>query len=324
LSVAHEREACSPAGGRDAAAARWHLAHGAHLAACLALLAARGRQAVVQRDAGAVLDALIVCGLAPHWIAPVRAADPAAGLRVTPTALDAALRAAPGARAALVASGEPDVAALVESAHGHGAALVIDAADAEAAGAAVAGGADLVIAATPEAGGASPGRDAAAMDATSRFTRRRRERGGAALLHGPDAERWLPAAAIERAVTLAAGRAAAPLLPFPRAVVSARPVEAATRRFTRAVPRIEPGPTVCSPRAAWLAPQERVTPAEAVGRIAAEALTPAVPGVPAVLPGERLVPDVVATLRAIVDGGGTVDGAVDGLATIAVVAEPRR
>jgi hypothetical protein len=43
-----------------------------------------------------------------------------------------------------------------------------------------------------------------------------------------------------------------------------------------------------------------------------------------VLPGERLVPDVVATLRAIVDAGGTVHGAVDGLATLAVVAGHRR
>jgi hypothetical protein len=330
VSVTREREARAPGGGRDAEAARWHVTHGAHLAACLALLAARGRQAVVQRDAGAVLDALIVSGLVPHWLAPAGVAD---ALRVTPAGLDAALTAAPGARAALVASGEPDAAvadveALVEVAHGHGAALVIDAAGPQAAGTAVAGGADLVIAAglgaPTDATAAGRARDVDALDAAKRFTRRR---AGAALLHGPDAERWLPATAIERAVTLAGGRAAAPLMPFPRSVPSpgARPVDTAEpRRFARTVPRIQPGPTVCSPRAAWLAPQERVTPADAVGRIAAEALTPAVPGVPAVLPGERLVPDVVATLRAVVDAGGTVHGAVDDLATLAVVAEPRR
>jgi hypothetical protein len=322
LSVTREREARAPATGRGAEAARWQVTHGAHLAACLALLAARGRQAVVQRDAGAVLDALIVSGLTPHWLAPARVAD---ALRVTPAGLDAALTAAPGARAALICCEAPDVEALVEVAHGHGAALVVDAAGPEAAGAAVAGGADLVIAAglgapADAAARAGGSRDAVALDAANRFARRR---AGAALLHGPDAERWLPARAIERAVALAGGRAAAPLMPFPRSVPSPGAARQ-PRRFARAVPRIEPGPTVCSPRAAWLAPQERVAPADAVGRIAAEALTPAVHGVPAVLPGERLVPDVVATLRAIVDAGGVVNGVVDGLATLAVVAEPRR
>jgi hypothetical protein len=282
-----------PADVRDAAAATWHLAHGAHLAACLAVLGARGRQAVVQRDAGAVLSALIVCGLEPHWLAP-------AGPHVTPAALDAGLDAAPGARAALLACGEPDVAALVEVAHGHGAALVLDATSLPEAAAAIAAGADLVIVA--------PG------------ARRRGPRAGASLLLGPEAERWLPAAAIERAVALAAGRAGA-LAPV---VPASAPPSAEPRRFVRSLPRIAPGPTVCTPRAAWLAPQERVAPAAAVGRIAAEALTPDPPGVPAVLPGERIVPDVVATLRAVLDAGGVVHGALDGLATLAVVAEPGR
>jgi hypothetical protein len=170
------------------------------------------------------------------------------------------------------------------------------------------------------AAAAHAGRDAVAIDATSRFTRRRSARGGASLLHGPEAERWLPAAAIERAVALAAGRAGA-LAPT---VPATAPPSAEPRRFARTLPRIAPGPTVCTPRAAWLAPQERVAPAAAVGRISAEALTPDPPGVPAVLPGERIVPDVVATLRAVLDAGGVVHGALDGLATLAVVAEPAR
>ena len=85
-------------------------------------------------------------------------------------------------------------------------------------------------------------------------------------------------------------------------------------------PPAPPGPALCSPRAAWLAPQERVAPEAAIGRIATETLTPFPPGVPAVLPGECLVPDVVATLRAIAAAGGVLHGSPDGLATFGVVA----
>ncbi len=91
------------------------------------------------------------------------------------------------------------------------------------------------------------------------------------------------------------------------------------------LPPAQPGPALCTPRAAWLAPQERVPAAAAVGRIAAETLTPYPPGVPAVLPGERLEADVVATLRAVVGAGGVVSGSADGLATfgVAVLSPPR-
>jgi len=125
-----------------------------------------------------------------------------------------------------------------------------------------------------------------------------------------------PAAASTRHLVAApgtAGRFAAALLDTLWSVapadLPAAPVSAAP-----------PGPAACTPRAAWLAPREHVPPAAAVGRIAAEALTPCPPGVPAVLPGERLVPDVLATLRA----APAVHGADDGFATIAVVAERRR
>ena len=87
-----------------------------------------------------------------------------------------------------------------------------------------------------------------------------------------------------------------------------------------APPVAPPGPALCTPRAAFLAAQERVPAEAAVGRIAAETLTPFPPGVPAVLPGECLVPDVIATLRAVADAGGEVRGAPDGLATFGVVA----
>ena len=85
-------------------------------------------------------------------------------------------------------------------------------------------------------------------------------------------------------------------------------------------PAAQPGPALCTPRAAWLGAQERVPAEAAVGRIATESLTPFPPGVPAVLPGECLVPDVVATLRAVAAAGGVVHGTPDGLETFGVVA----
>ena len=394
----------------EAAAAAWGatrtwalpLREQADAAVCLSLRAARGRQVVVQRDAHpATVAGLVVAGLEPHWLAPE--VDPIAGVAhgVTPASLDAALTAAPGARAAIVVAPAfhgalPDVALLASVAHGHGAALVVD----ETWGAhlpfhpalpahAIAAGAGLVL---------------------SRL-------GDAVLLHqGRHAERWLPAAAIDRAARLCAPAPAEPppagepgldatlraaaaargrLTGLPgvrvlgpelagapgvaafdplrltldlhdtgrdaRAVAAAlreraaiEPALATSRHLTVALgpddgrlgvaarlaaalpetlwtvppgdapatapPVAPPGPALCAPRAAFLAAQERVPAEAAVGRIAAETLTPFPPGVPAVLPGECLVPDVIATLRAVADAGGEVRGAPDGLATFGVVA----
>jgi len=89
------------------------------------------------------------------------------------------------------------------------------------------------------------------------------------------------------------------------------------------LPPARPGPTICTPRAAWLAPQERLPPDAAIGRVAAETLTPHPPGIPAVLPGERLDIEVVSTLCAIAAEGGVVNGSPDGLGTFAVVAGSR-
>ena len=173
---------------QDGGAARtWRLTHGATegaVAACFALRAARGRQAVVARDVPAgVLSGLVAAGLTAHWLAPEL--DPIAGVAhgVTPAALDAALSDAPGARAAIVAApafhgAVPDVAGLAAVAHCHGAALVVEQSRGTHFGShpalpghAIAAGADLVVA-------------------------------GGLLHQGPLAERWLPAAAIERAVRL--------------------------------------------------------------------------------------------------------------------------
>ncbi|MCB0876151.1 MAG: PLP-dependent transferase [Solirubrobacterales bacterium] len=82
------------------------------------------------------------------------------------------------------------------------------------------------------------------------------------------------------------------------------------------------GPTVMTPRTAFLGPQETVGFDGAEGRIAAESLAAYPPGVPNVLPGERLSR---ATLDFIADSlahGGQVRGASDRtLSTIRVVIE---
>ena len=83
------------------------------------------------------------------------------------------------------------------------------------------------------------------------------------------------------------------------------------------------GPAAMSPRAAFLATRERVPIAEAGGRIAAECLAAYPPGIPNVIPGERLTVANLANLRRTIASGGHVRGAADPtLSTLLVVAEP--
>lgn len=80
------------------------------------------------------------------------------------------------------------------------------------------------------------------------------------------------------------------------------------------------GPTELSPRDAFLASQEVVEFAEAEGRIAAESLAAYPPGVPNVLPGERLTRPTLDYIADSVAHGGLVRGASDRtLRTIRVV-----
>jgi len=82
------------------------------------------------------------------------------------------------------------------------------------------------------------------------------------------------------------------------------------------------GPMELSPREAFLSRQEAVPFGSAAGRIAAESLAAYPPGVPNVLPGERLTRPTLAYVAASVAHGGLVRGASDRtLATIRVVAE---
>jgi arginine decarboxylase len=76
------------------------------------------------------------------------------------------------------------------------------------------------------------------------------------------------------------------------------------------------------PRQAFLGEQEVVPFADAVGRIAAESLAAYPPGIPNVLPGERLTRETVDYINEVVEHGGWVRGAVDrSLKTMRVVVE---
>ena len=90
--------------------------------------------------------------------------------------------------------------------------------------------------------------------------------------------------------------------------------------------RPEPGEleleTVLRPRDAFFGPVEVVPAEEAPGRIAAEQITPYPPGVPVVLPGERINGAVMRYLRTGVQSGMVIPDAADALLdTVRVVRE---
>jgi arginine/lysine/ornithine decarboxylase len=69
--------------------------------------------------------------------------------------------------------------------------------------------------------------------------------------------------------------------------------------------------TVMRPRDAFFAEVEQVPVGEAVGRVAAEMVTPYPPGVPAIAPGERITAEVIDYLRSGVDAGMLIPEAAD-------------
>jgi arginine decarboxylase len=80
------------------------------------------------------------------------------------------------------------------------------------------------------------------------------------------------------------------------------------------------GPLEMSPREAFLGAHETVTIEEAVGRIAAESLAAYPPGIPNVLPGERLTRETLAYIEETLERGGTLRGASDRRLRTALVA----
>jgi arginine decarboxylase len=116
----------------------------------------------------------------------------------------------------------------------------------------------------------------------------------------------------------------------PRGTRLVRALELAVEQLGREPHRVqEPfappppwGELVMSPRAAFLGPQEVVAAEDAAGRVAAEPLAAYPPGVPNVLPGERLTAPTLNYIRRTIEEGGALRGASDrGLRTVRVVIE---
>ena len=82
------------------------------------------------------------------------------------------------------------------------------------------------------------------------------------------------------------------------------------------------GELAMTPREAYLGPQEVVAAVTASGRIAAESLATYPPGIPNVLPGERLTDETLAYIERTLELGGSIRGASDrALRTVRVVVE---
>lgn len=83
------------------------------------------------------------------------------------------------------------------------------------------------------------------------------------------------------------------------------------------------GELAMTPREAFFGPQEVVPAADAVGRVATESLAAYPPGIPNVLPGERLTAETLEYVQQALDHGGKLRGASDRLLrTVRVAIEP--
>ena len=65
------------------------------------------------------------------------------------------------------------------------------------------------------------------------------------------------------------------------------------------------------PREAFLGRSETVTVDDAVGRVSAEAIAGYPPGIPALLPGERITAEGISYLRELRESGARLHGASD-------------
>jgi lysine decarboxylase len=80
--------------------------------------------------------------------------------------------------------------------------------------------------------------------------------------------------------------------------------------------------TAATPRDAFLGPGESIFVEQAIGRISCEGIAGYPPGVPALLPGERVTAEVVEYLRELTAAGARLHGAADpSFQTIRVLAE---
>jgi arginine decarboxylase len=108
-----------------------------------------------------------------------------------------------------------------------------------------------------------------------------------------------------------AGLAAKRLIGALRQAVDTVAEQSATAAATEFAPPPPWGELVMTPREAFLGPQEVVATAEAVGRVAAESLAAYPPGIPNVLPGERLTAETLAYIEQTLAHGGSLRGASD-------------
>jgi arginine decarboxylase len=81
---------------------------------------------------------------------------------------------------------------------------------------------------------------------------------------------------------------------------------------------VRPEP-VLTPREAFFAADETVPLSRAAGRVAAEAITPYPPGIPLVMPGERLSADVLALLTALRSAGNPISASDPTMELVKVV-----
>ena len=98
--------------------------------------------------------------------------------------------------------------------------------------------------------------------------------------------------------------------------------ESGSSVLTQAPAELGSEPAV-APRDAFLGRSEAVPVQEAVGRISTESIAGYPPGVPTLLPGERVTVEVVAYLQALVKAGARLHGAADpSFRTLRVLAQP--
>jgi lysine decarboxylase len=87
-------------------------------------------------------------------------------------------------------------------------------------------------------------------------------------------------------------------------------VEGSAQALTRPLAALE-NEMVVAPREAFLGEAERVPVDQAVGRVSCESIAGYPPGIPALLPGERITAETVDYLRELVASGARLHGASD-------------
>jgi len=245
----------------------------------------------------------------------------AALLHASPVAVSSGLLARADGALRLLQSSSPSYLLMAASESGVAAGAAPGAWDAPLAAAAacaqvVRAASDWALLADEEAHGAG----VAGWDPL-RLTLRREGRAGHALAAALEAAGAVPEMATDAAVVLALGAGSgegdARALERALAVVSPTPQHAPPR-----LPRPPPPPPVAlSPRDALFGAWEAVPLSAAAGRVAAEAIVPYPPGVPALAPGDRCTEEALAWVVAVAGAGGRVVCADPGLATIRVVVE---